>query len=244
MTSVTLVHAMSESNSGRRIARALEWLGLVSIPIVSLAALLAQRPSNAFGSPSGLEPTLLTLGWVSATLVCGWLVMSQILYTAAVLTRTDWLATALRPITLPLVRRLAASLASLTISLGATVALAQTAPEPTMVTAEYSNLRSEATPTPQLQPIVEVEPDTPLVGDGSYAAPLTWLVRPGDHLWKIAGEHLTIVLDRPPTESEHARYWLEVVDAAWPVIRSGDPDLIYPGEEIPLPPTLDAGVKP
>jgi hypothetical protein len=78
----------------------------------------------------------------------------------------------------------------------------------------------------------------------SYIAPLTWLVRPGDHLWKIAGEHLRIVLDRLPTREEHARYWLEVIDAARPVIRSGDPDLIYPGEEIPLPATLDAGVRP
>jgi hypothetical protein len=112
-----------------------------------------------------------------------------------------------------------------------------------VVTVEYSNLRSEATPTPQLQPIVEVEAGL-TAADGSYAAPLTWLVRPGDHLWKIAGEHLTIVLDRTPTESEHARYWVEVIDAAKPVIRSGDPDLIYPGEQIPLPPTLDAGVRP
>jgi hypothetical protein len=79
---------------------------------------------------------------------------------------------------------------------------------------------------------------------GSYSAPLTWLVRPGDHLWKIAGTHLNIVLDRPPTENEHARYWVEVVNAARPIIHSGDPDLIYPGEEIPLPPTLDAGVRP
>lgn len=205
--------------------------------------LLARRPLNALGSPSDLEATLLSFGWMIATLICGWLVVSQILYTAAVITRTDWLATALRPTILPVVRHVTAALASLTISLGPTAAVAQTTPESTVVTAEYSNLRSEATPTPQLQPIVEVEADV-TVRDGSYAAPLTWLVRPGDHLWKIAGEHLTIVLDRTPTESEHARYWVEVIDAARPVIRSGDPDLIYPGEEIPLPPTLDAGVRP
>ena len=62
--------------------------------------------------------------------------------------------------------------------------------------------------------------------------------------WHLSDTDLTVVLDRAPTEREHARYWVEVIDAARSVIRSGDPDLIYPGEEIPLPPTLDAGVRP
>lgn len=235
---------MSESNSAGRTTGLVEWLALAAIPTAGFVGLLSRQPLNSLRYRSDLEATLLTFGWVIATLVCGWLVVSQILYTAAVITRTDWLAAALRPITLPVVRHVTAALASLTISLSPMAAVAQTAPEPTVVTAEYSNLRNEATPTPQLQPLVEVEPDLIAVPDGSYAAPLTWLVRPGDHLWKIAGEHLTIVLERTPTESEHARYWVEVIDAARPVIRSGDPDLIYPGEEIPLPPTLDAGVRP
>ena len=66
----------------------------------------------------------------------------------------------------------------------------------------------------------------------------------GDHLWSIAGEHLAIVLNRPPTRDELRDYWVEVVEAARPIIRSGDPNLIYPGEEIPLPPLLDAGITP
>jgi hypothetical protein len=115
-----------------------------------------------------------------------------------------------------------------------------------VVTVDYDSLRQEATPTPILEPLVEVETEACAVDvpAGSYSAPLVWLVRPGDHLWKIAGEHLQIVLERAPTQDEHALYWLAVIDAARPVIRSGDPDLIYPGEELPLPPTLDAGVRP
>jgi nucleoid-associated protein YgaU len=126
-------------------------------------------------------------------------------------------------------------------------AVAQAPTDTSIVTVEHNNLRQEATPTPNLQPLVEVETAEPRVFEeplGSYSAPLTWLVRPGDHLWKIAGSHLNIVLDRPPTRDEHASYWVEVVNAARPIIHSGDPDLIYPGEEIPLPPTLDAGVRP
>jgi len=80
---------------------------------------------------------------------------------------------------------------------------------PPVVTVDTATLRQEATPTPNLQPIVEVEADEPCIAEeptGSYSAPLTWLVRPGDHLWKIAGEHLRIVLNREPTRKEHARY--------------------------------------
>jgi hypothetical protein len=124
--------------------------------------------------------------------------------------------------------------------------VAQTTTEPPVIAVDTAGLRQEATPTPNLQPIVEVESGPCLAEEpaGSYSAPLTWLVRPGDHLWRIASEHLTIVLDRRPTRDEHVRYWVKVIDSARPIIRSGDPDFIYPGEEIPLPPTLDAGVRP
>ena len=102
----------------------------------------------------------------------------------------------------------------------------------------------EATPTPILEPIPTPTNIATLPPEGSYSAPLTWQVRPGDHLWKIAGEHLEIVMNRPPTETEHARYWAVLVEGARPIIRSGDPDLIYPGEHIPLPALLDADIRP
>ena len=56
-------------------------------------------------------------------------------------------------------------------------------------------------------------------------------VEPGDHLWKISAHHLG---------DNHAEvvapYWRQVVVVNTPRLRSGDPDLIYPGEEIELPP--------
>ena len=189
-----------------------------------------------------LESVLLTVGRLGGLALTGWLLGSQILYTVAVLTRTDWLTEILRPVTLPVVRRIAAGTTTLTMTFSGGAAIAQPAHEPIAVTVE-SGLRQEATPTPALQPLVE--PEVVLTEpEGSYSAPLTWLVRPGDNLWRIADEHLTIVLNRMPDTNELCSYWVEVVNAARPVIRSGDPDLIYPGEEIPLPPTLDAGVRP
>lgn len=238
---------MSGRNSGRQPGGVVRWLVLALVPAGAFAALISYGPPTTIGHAAALEPTLLAVGRLAGLILCGWLLTSHVLYTVAVLTRTTWLAEVLRPITLPVVRRVAAGLATVTISFSTVTAGAQVTTEPTVVTVDHSNLRQEATPTPNLQPVVKADTDESCLADepaGSYSAPLTWLVRPGDHLWKIAGEHLTIVLDRTPTREEHARYWVEVVNASQPVIRSGDPDLIYPGEEIPLPPTLDAGVRP
>jgi hypothetical protein len=61
----------------------------------------------------------------------------------------------------------------------------------------------------------------------------------GDNLWVIARDHLSQLRSGgsgPPTNREVADYWRKVVDANRDRLRSGDPDLIYPGEEIILPP--------
>jgi hypothetical protein len=241
---------MSEGNSARHIGGVVRCLLLVLVPGVAFAALISLPQPIAVGeitASTTLESALLAFGRLAGLVLCGWLLASHLLYTLAIVSRIEWIAEMLRPVTLPLVRRIAAGLATITISFNAVSAVAQTTTEPPVVVVDTATLRQEATPTPNLQPIVEVQADEPCMADeppGFYSAPLTWLVRPGDHLWRIAGEHLTIVLDRQPTRDEHTRYWVEVISAARPVTRSGDPDLIYPGEEIPLPPTIDAGVRP
>ncbi|MDH3498553.1 MAG: LysM peptidoglycan-binding domain-containing protein [Acidimicrobiia bacterium] len=62
----------------------------------------------------------------------------------------------------------------------------------------------------------------------------THTVQPGDNMWLIAERHLrsnaaTI------TRADVAAYWVQVIDANRDTIRSGDPDLIYPGELLILP---------
>jgi nucleoid-associated protein YgaU len=64
-------------------------------------------------------------------------------------------------------------------------------------------------------------------------------VRPGDNLWVIARARLAEATGRRAAElsnGEIAGYWLRVVDANRGRLRSGDPDLIYPGEDVELPP--------
>jgi hypothetical protein len=61
----------------------------------------------------------------------------------------------------------------------------------------------------------------------------------GDSLWTIARDRLAEVRGRRAAElsdREVAAYWVTVVEANLGGLRSGDPDLIYPGEVVELPP--------
>ncbi len=68
-------------------------------------------------------------------------------------------------------------------------------------------------------------------------APESVVVEPGDHLWKISASHLEAVFDRPAELEEIDPYWRVVIETNRALLTSGDPDLIFPGEVITLPPT-------
>jgi nucleoid-associated protein YgaU len=65
----------------------------------------------------------------------------------------------------------------------------------------------------------------------SPSPPTTAVVVPGDHLWKISEHHL----ESADSALEVAPYWRQVIEVNTPSLRSGDPDLIFPGEVIELP---------
>jgi hypothetical protein len=60
-----------------------------------------------------------------------------------------------------------------------------------------------------------------------------WEVRRGDHLWSIAAETLAVVHDEPAALGEIADYWRLVIAAN---VDLTDPNLIYPGQTVVLPP--------
>jgi nucleoid-associated protein YgaU len=65
----------------------------------------------------------------------------------------------------------------------------------------------------------------------------------GDNLWVIARARLAQVRGRSEGElsnGEIAAYWVTVVEKNLGHLRSGNPDLIYPDEDIELPP-VDGG---
>jgi nucleoid-associated protein YgaU len=69
----------------------------------------------------------------------------------------------------------------------------------------------------------------------ALVAPTVVIVRPGDNLWLIATRALPRG-DHEPGPAEIAPYWRRVISANAAALRSGDPNLIYPGERIVLPP--------
>ncbi|HEU4320288.1 MAG TPA: hypothetical protein VFS66_09420 [Acidimicrobiia bacterium] len=71
----------------------------------------------------------------------------------------------------------------------------------------------------------------PATTSNTSSTPVTVTVAKGDHLWKISARHLGAGSDN----GEIAPYWRTVVEVNTPRLRSGDPDLIYPGEVIEMP---------
>lgn len=65
----------------------------------------------------------------------------------------------------------------------------------------------------------------------------TWLVRPGEHFWGIAERVLAAAWSRPPGDGEVDGYWRALVEAnAAVLVDPGNPDLLFPGQVLTLPP--------
>ncbi len=78
---------------------------------------------------------------------------------------------------------------------------------------------------------------------GSAPTFTTVVVARGDHLWKISERHLQTLMGREVHGTEVSPYWRRVIEANRGRLRSGDPNLIYPGEVVSLPPFSNASPK-
>lgn len=85
-------------------------------------------------------------------------------------------------------------------------------------------------PVPEVSPVA-----TPLVPLPAAVTP-TAVVQGGDSFWSIAEAQLQL-LGRVPTDREVARYWERLVAANVAQLADpGNPDLLYPGQILELPP--------
>jgi hypothetical protein len=131
-----------------------------------------------------------------------------------------------------------------------------TSPRPTTTTTTTpTTTTTRPPPTPRPPPTTSPRPTTttpptptapaptpppeggPAPGGGEQAA--SHRVVEGDNLWTIARDHLAAVRNRSAadlSDREIGAYWVTVVEENEGRLRSGDPDLIYPGEEVTLPP--------
>jgi hypothetical protein len=71
------------------------------------------------------------------------------------------------------------------------------------------------------------------------AAPTpTYVMRAGDHLWSVATGQVAMHTGKPAAKlaaREIARYWVRLIDLNTQRLRSGDPNVVYPGETVLLP---------
>ncbi|MDQ3569785.1 MAG: LysM peptidoglycan-binding domain-containing protein [Actinomycetota bacterium] len=67
---------------------------------------------------------------------------------------------------------------------------------------------------------------------------MTYMVQPGDNLWRVAERQLAKATGRSAGEIEVPEiraYWTSLVETNRDLLRSGNPDVIYPGEKLRLP---------
>lgn len=96
---------------------------------------------------------------------------------------------------------------------------------------DLEQLAPRASPRPEIATPAPSPPSISIRAD----AHLEVVVTEGDHLWALAERRVSEVLGRPAADHEIAPYWREVISSN-PELRSGNPDVIYPGEVIVLPP--------
>lgn len=113
------------------------------------------------------------------------------------------------------------------------------APSPTVVPGPSTPALPPPIDAPPQPSGVATDPDAADLGPDPLfdlaTEPGSHVVRRGEHLWSIAADHLATLLGRRPSVTEIDPYWREVVAANAGTIRSGDPNLIHPGEVVRLP---------
>jgi hypothetical protein len=103
--------------------------------------------------------------------------------------------------------------------------------------------RLPADPTPMSRPTPpSAPPPTTAVAEPAPApadAEVEVVVAEGDNLWLLAARHLAAISGRSVDDvpdGDVAPYWVQLCDTNRARLSSGDPDLVFPGERVVLPP--------
>lgn len=231
--------------------RAARRLGAAAVAAgLGLTLLVRLHPAAWAGRPD-TDPlsALVWVAWVLAVALAGWLLVGIGLSVAAGLSRRPSLLGLARRVAAPAVRRLAEQATAMSFVVSAVVApspaLAQPEPPiPVIAVVEQSAVAEAPEPDPPAEaPRIDPGPlgglprllPAPAALPPEVPAPAGYTVQPGDNLWSISCAKLTSHLGRPPSDAETAGYWRIVVDTNLTALRSGDADLIHPGETITLP---------
>lgn len=238
--------------------------GLVAAEVAAVVVLyrLGTLPRLAVGwdDPAGwlavtaAEDVLLAVCRLAALACAIWLLGGTLLYTLAKALRIPAAIRAVEWAALPAVRRLAdravavALATSSVMGAGAGGAWADgPAPPPPAAASVASAPAVGYRPVPAGVPdLGGLLPDpqprgmpTPVGAAPAPPPPDQHLVTPGDDLWSVAQDRLAASLGVAPERvgpEQVAGYWRVLVQANVATLRSGDPDLLMPGEVLVLPP--------
>ncbi len=186
-----------------------------------------------------------------------WLTATTVIYLLATLSRVPVAVRAVHWATFPPLRRLADLVAARTLVAALILPLPQAEvinpgyvpipagdpPSPATTTTDIPPPTTDI-PPPTIVPLPPMAEKRPLTAPPPGQPPDTEVsadtmevvVKSGDNIWDLAAARLADLLGRPPTSREVVPYWQRVIEENQSRIRSGDPDLIFPGEILILPP--------
>jgi hypothetical protein len=206
------------------------WMAFVSVAMAGLHSLHSALPIGAiWSSTANMELALGAMVRMLGLVAGYWLLVSTAVYLLLCVARVRdlrsvaWTA-------LPMVRRMADR-----ISARAMVrVLAAPLPLLDLITPGYVPIPAGDSPSPAAvsQPPIIETPINVTTDDEAIEV----IIERGDNMWTLAKARLEELNGRPPTNAEIGPYWRRVVRANQDRIRSGDPDLIFPGEVLILPP--------
>ena len=189
--------------------------------------------------------------WLAALGCVIWLAGSTLLYLVARASRIQALIRSVEWMTLPAIRRVAErALGAVLMASTVTVAPVRADQPPPVVVVVNDDgtfvppgLAGQIDTVPQAPagPESAVPPRPAFPSETSVhtdeLSPAEVTVRSGDNLWIMCRRHLTSALGHRPANEEVAPYWRQVIAHNQPHLISGNPDLIYAGEVIEMPPT-------
>ena len=219
---------------------------------------LSARPDEALYGVIWVAAVTLT-GWLAVTTVAS--VVVRITRIPRAIRVVDWCT---HPAIRRLSQRVAAlTLAATSLATPGVVAASETPPIPVVVVTDQpttttsgevahtdDSVSPSPPPTPNTATPANDEAHSATVIDAvntrfwaskSYAtalvdAPSRYTVKPGDNMWTITAEYLEDRLGARPTSVQTSVVWRMVMDLNRATLRSGDVDLIFPGEHLLLPP--------
>ena len=220
----------------RRLASA-AWVGALAAVLVGLAparaGVLAPPPVSPerwaawAADRTALEAAAAVLRLVALG-AAGYLLVVTVLGLAAALLRRRRGLSVVTRWSPPVVRWLLGTGLAGALAVGP-VAADSASPPPTMVL-----LPDDDTPPRPTTTTTVVPPNPP---PAAAPAVTTITLAPGDHLWSVAARTLASAWGRPPAGREVAPYWRLIVELNRPELPNpADPDLVFPGDVVRLPP--------